>query len=230
MLQVADCSAPQTCNGTDCGAQTDDHRLQELLKMWQTKRQRGLEIRHQTGLLLNDQFGPPAKRQAHGGAVLKHYSACLGIAESELSRMRWFAQQFKSLEDLKAEHPDVSMRTQVKELLVSLRKRKGTDSGTKKVVARKGITPRRPRSVRKALRAIQTTSRLVEGIVMTPKDSNWKIVNGAVAELLKAVEHLLGVRYVPEPIATDEDSALSPTDPVRDIEHDVPADSELICA
>jgi hypothetical protein len=216
-------------NSASNGASTDDLRLQELKELWQTNRREALEVRHKSGLILNDQFGPPTMRQAHGPAVLKHYSACLGIAESELSRMRWFAHHFKSLADLNANHPEVSMWTQVKELLVSLRHRNDAGRHAKKAVVRKE-TARRPRSVSKAMKAIQATKRLVAGIELKPASADWKAVNGAVAEMLKAVGQSLGVHYVSESIAIAEEKLFLPTLPNRVIEPEVPAQDQLIYA
>ena len=102
--------------GDNAGNNAVDECLSELLKLWRQYERRGLEVRHKTGLSLNRKFGSPSVRQAYGTATLKRYSARLHVAESELSRMRWFAEQFGSLADLKAKHPKVKTWTQVKGL------------------------------------------------------------------------------------------------------------------
>jgi hypothetical protein len=197
------------------GGSTDDALLQELKALWQTHRRRGLEVRHETGLALNRKFGPPAVRQAYRREVLKHYSECLGISQSELSRMRGLAHHFPSLEDLKASHPDVTTWTEVKELLASLRQHNSDSPDVKKPATRKGAGRRSRRPIRQALRAIEAASRSAAVLQLERDGDDWEAVKGAVDKMLQAVGQMLGVAYRLEPIAVGEEKASSPVDIVR---------------
>jgi len=95
-------------------------RLGDIVKQWKNYHDVGLEIRHETGKLFNDHFGPPTKRLSRGAEILKEAAVQLQIAESEISRMRGFAHHFESVEDLKRNHPKVQTWTAVKELLPKL--------------------------------------------------------------------------------------------------------------
>jgi len=95
-------------------------KLTSLVKQWRAHNTKGLEIRHQTGLLLNAHFGPPTERQTRGEGVLNSAAEQLQTTVSELSRMRWFAVHFRSVEDLNDQHPRVKSWTSVKELLPKL--------------------------------------------------------------------------------------------------------------
>jgi len=97
-------------------------RVSELARQWNSYREEGLEIRHKTGKLLNDHFGSPdAVRQTYGEGTLKAAGKQLGLSESEISRMRWFAHRFVTLKDLEAASPKAKTWTAVKKLLPKLR-------------------------------------------------------------------------------------------------------------
>ena len=99
----------------------EDHQLiGQLTHLWGPYQRQGLEVRWETGALLNARLGPPTKRLAHGQRVLKTVAERLQIAECDLSRMRWFSHHFKSVEDLQEKHSEIRTWTQVKELLVTL--------------------------------------------------------------------------------------------------------------
>jgi len=115
--------------GTSTRATKDNELLGRLAELWASYQSRGLDVRLQTGVELNKRLGSPTGRQPHGQAILKKVGARLGISESELNRMRWFAHRFVGLADLKAKHPRVDSWTKVKELLVSLNPKK--DKGGK---------------------------------------------------------------------------------------------------
>lgn len=109
----------------------EDHQLiGQLTHLWGPYQKRGLEVRWKTGALLNKRLGLPTERLAHGQHVLKTVAKQLLIAECDLSRMRWFAHLFKSVEDLQEKHPEIRTWTQVKELLAKLnpRRSKGEQS------------------------------------------------------------------------------------------------------
>jgi len=96
------------------------NRLSELTVEWGSYHEKGLEIRHKTGKLLNDHYGPPTARQTYGEGVLKEVAGRLRVAESDLSRMRWLAHHFKSVDDLRERFPAATTWTAVKELLPTL--------------------------------------------------------------------------------------------------------------
>jgi hypothetical protein len=109
-------------------------RLGQLAEKWRTHHGAGLEIRHQTGKLLNDRFGPPTTRQTRGDEVMKTAARQLQTTESELSRMRWFAHLFGSLADLGGKYREATTWAAVKDLIPRLkpqgqRKVKETSNG-----------------------------------------------------------------------------------------------------
>src|SRR4051812_2946383 len=93
--------------GTPDPAREDRELLRRLAKLWKSHHVRDLGVRWKTGELLNRRLGPPTARLSHGRRVLKRAAERLQVAESDLSRMRWFAHLFKSAEDLQGSHPDV---------------------------------------------------------------------------------------------------------------------------
>jgi hypothetical protein len=86
-------------------------------RLWSTFNSRGLEVRYETGVLLNKIFGDPAARQVHGGKVLKRVAKELQISRSELTRMKQFACQFGSLAVFCEQHPDCGTWSAVKKIL-----------------------------------------------------------------------------------------------------------------
>jgi len=98
----------------------DVQMLSHLADLWKYYDRKGLDVRWQAGKVLNDRLGPPTERLEHGQRVLKKVGEELGIAESDLSRMRWFAHYFASVEDFETQHQGKHSWTQVKELLPSL--------------------------------------------------------------------------------------------------------------
>ena len=175
------------------GAQTDDSLLAELKKLWQDGHRSDVSLRHLTGAKLNTHFGPPTVRQSYGPATLKTHAENLGVAESDLSRMRWFAHHFKSVDDLRGGHPDVTTWTQVKVLLATLAKPKRAGKGTPDGDHKKPKADRPARRVIRALRAAR------EGVVrvgkLAPDHPDRKALNKAVEALLAVAETSLGFCY-----------------------------------
>jgi len=106
-------------------------RLKGLAKKWRLLEEDDLALRHETGQLLNERFGDPGNRQENGQEVLKKAAETLLLAQSELSRMRWFAHHFESVEDLKDQYPDSTTWSAVKELLPDLKPKQNTNGSTK---------------------------------------------------------------------------------------------------
>jgi hypothetical protein len=103
----------------DPGSALEDRLLiDRLVDLWKPHQKRGLEVRLETGRLLNQRLGLPTERLTYGQQILKTVAQKLDIAESDLNRMRWFSQTFESIEDLERKHPEVTTWTKVKDLLV----------------------------------------------------------------------------------------------------------------
>jgi hypothetical protein len=98
-------------------APEDNQLLRTLARLWRSHDKRDLGVRWKTGKLLNARLGNPTKRLTHGGKILKKAAKLLQMAESDLSRMRWFAFLFESIQDFDQKHPKVYSWTKVKELI-----------------------------------------------------------------------------------------------------------------
>ncbi len=168
----------------------DDALLQELTQMWEPHQRQGLEVRHRTGALLNAKFGDSGNRQKYGAATLKRYAATLGLAESELSRMRRFASTFGSVSDLQTQHPDVITWSQVKTVLA--KPRDPGEVASKRPAA--GITPKCTAS--SAIRAIRSLRKQVGGLELLPTDPAWKKLHKAVSDMIATASKCLGVAIV----------------------------------
>jgi hypothetical protein len=193
MIAQVELTTSQASTAADRGAHLDEFLLAELTQLWQAHHRRGLEVRHQTGVLLNNHFGQPTERQAYGEATLKHCSASLGVAESDLSRMRWFAHHFESVEDLSNKHPTVTTWTKVKELLASLRQPEAKPVSKVEEDEKKSLAERTVRPVIKAMRAIQKEARGVGQLAHGSDD--WRAMSEAVTKMLKTVGTCLGGHF-----------------------------------
>jgi hypothetical protein len=110
-------------NGANVGSVDGNYvkDLDSLAQDWAAHRGAGLELRHKTGKVLNDQFGVPGEtRQKRGDHTLKEAAEKLKTSQAEISRMRWLAHHFKSVEDLNDQHPNATTWTAVKEILSDL--------------------------------------------------------------------------------------------------------------
>jgi len=143
-MDKVDSLASLTNEPTSVGTQTtppgDRQLVNSLVKLWRRHEERGLELRWTTGQRLNVRLGLPTTRLAHGEEVLKKVAEQLQIAESELSRMRWFAHRFESVTTFREAHPEVRSWSKVKELLPSLMP---TARGAKAKSAAGGQSPER---------------------------------------------------------------------------------------
>jgi hypothetical protein len=144
------------------------HRLGQLAERWRSQHEADLELRHDTGAVLNTRIGPPTERQMRGAEVLKVAAKELGTTESELSRMRRFAHHFPLLNDLRVSHPDVATWTAVKELLPAL-KPKGQATGQAKKGAAKS-TKRKSRKATKLREIKQCLGKLATNLKKIPPD------------------------------------------------------------
>jgi hypothetical protein len=106
----------------------DKAQLDQLVALWRTHRRQGLEIRHQTGVFLNQRLGEPTVRQRYGGKVLKSVGKRLKISESELSRMRWLAHLATDLAGFQKKHPEIDSWMRFKRALPNLKPPKGDEA------------------------------------------------------------------------------------------------------
>src|SRR4051795_8430934 len=86
----------------------DEQLLEQLANLWKTFIKHDFQVRREVGALLNEKLGPPDKRLPHGTQTLKKAASRLEVAESDLSRFRWFAHRFSSVEDFQKQHPRVT--------------------------------------------------------------------------------------------------------------------------
>jgi len=98
-----------------------NHRFDPVVEEWRTHDGKDLTIRHKTGRLLNEFMGDPKSRAKRGEGVAEKAAQRLGITKSEISRMRWFAHFFTSLEGLKEGYPGATSWTAVKGLIPVLK-------------------------------------------------------------------------------------------------------------
>jgi len=197
-------------NGIETGGDNrvpkgDDRRLfGQLAKLWRDHRRRDLVTRHRTGVLLNEHLGPPTGGQPYGREVLRRVGQELGIAQSDLCRMRWFAHHFDSLAAFQQAHPEVYSWTGVKELLPGLKPREGGEAG--------GRTPNpSPPAVGGVSRSLAGIIKKLRGMGSIPEGSRGEAVRGMLRELIEVATGYLG-NETPSP-ASETDS--SPGDPAR---------------
>ena len=85
-------AAVQTAQAAPHGSASKDAQLLgKLAKLWASHQSRDLEVRLETGSLLNARLGEPTTRQRRGRSVLKQAAETLHVAVSELNRMRWLS-------------------------------------------------------------------------------------------------------------------------------------------
>jgi hypothetical protein len=111
------------------------------------------------GTLLNEKLGPPTERQPRGQQVIKQVAVQLRIAESDLSRMRWLAHRFTSIDELRQQHPEVGTWTQFKELLPDLQEREAPSQDVQS-----GSMPSAPRTtpMRQVRRPLVSLAKTIE--------------------------------------------------------------------
>lgn len=203
-MHVSSASETSVAGNGSADDNNDQVLLNELVPLWRDHHNRGLELRHKTGLGLIKRFGTPGERQEYGKATLRLYSEKLGVSESELSRMRRFAEHFKSFEDFKTQRPTVTTWTKVKVLLAELRHpavpvAEASDNQKKSVAER---------PVDQMIGAARAIQKHANNVGQLPLDSSdWKALNKAVRGMLKAVEANLGGHFTFTPTTMSGHSA-----------------------
>jgi hypothetical protein len=188
MGPILDVHPPDAITGVDLGLSRDDRTLLDrLAKLWRDRHASDLGTRHQTGVLLNRRLGPPTARQSRGQKVLKLVAQGLGLAESELNRMRWFAHLFADLADLRARHPEIDSWTRFKAMLPRLK----PDEGGR---ARKpAADPSRP-AVRGVVRALTTLASKFNRLDLRPDEPMRQALVAGLRELAEAAAGRLQIR------------------------------------
>jgi hypothetical protein len=125
-----------------------DQRFNPLAEQWQAQDKRGLEMRFALGVLLNEHIGPPTTRTKRGQGVVAKVSESLKTNKFEVSRVRNFANKFKSIADFVEQHPGVTTWSGVKGLLPRLKSQEegqgdGTKAGSGNEGAMKDPTPKK---------------------------------------------------------------------------------------
>jgi len=183
-----------------------DHKLvDQLVNLWRSDAERNLDTRHRTGKLLNQRLGSPTERQPQGQRVLKTAAERLGIAESDLNRMRWYTH-LVDVAGLRKQHPEIDTWTRFKEELTNLKAEYGF--GARKPAA----NPSRPAFGGFARSLKNLTSKLSE-LDSQPDDAERaRIVDAlrALAEVASSrltiiIEVAVGVKESNAVVITSED-------------------------
>jgi len=99
-----------------------ERELESLVQEWNSHHENDLEVRYKTGILLNQHLGNPATRNQRGAEVVKNAAERLGTTKSDISRVRWFAYLFSSIQDLGDKYPKAKSWTAVKGILPEARR------------------------------------------------------------------------------------------------------------
>jgi hypothetical protein len=162
-------------------------QLDRLVALWKSDAERGLQVRHRTGRVLNRQLGPPTKRKARGRRVLEMYGKELGIAPSDLNRMGWFAHLFPGYSDFRAKHPEIDSWTKFKTALPSLKPAEGGQ-------ARKPVAnPSRP-AFGGVARSLASLTAKLNGLGNRPVGAERDRLVSALRELAEAATRRLKIR------------------------------------
>jgi hypothetical protein len=192
-------------NGTEGGHRAstgDDEPLySQLAELWQGHHRKDLETRHRTGVLLNKRLGLPGEAQAYGQEVLKRVGKECRIAQSDLSRMRWFARLFDNLEGFQQAHPGVNSWTDVKELLPDLKPRKGGETGGQTATLSRTTTGGVTRSLTGLIKKLR-------GMESIPKGGPGKALRGKLRELIEVARRCLADRASSPASETDSSPGL----------------------
>jgi hypothetical protein len=140
----------------------EDVLLNTLASLWQAHQDHGLSTRHMIGELLNRRYDPPTEKQARGKYIMTLAANRLHISIPDLSRMRWLAFLFKSVEDLKAKHPDVTTWTKFKERLPALKQQAGLAADSVHEQAAPAAAKKQGGAARKVVRSLKRLTDMVK--------------------------------------------------------------------
>ena len=187
-------------------------RLDKLALQWNGSREKDLDLRYQTGALLNKRLGSPENRQKRDAGVLNQAAKQLQIVLSEISRMRHFAFEFKSLQDLKEKHPEVKTWTAVKELLPTVKPHGGHLKFQQPASAAETPKRRKPKApkfggLKQALRNLSSQVRKAPKALT---DAQKKDLVEKFRELAKVVEDCLQIKVSVNQVSAEETSSAAP--------------------
>jgi hypothetical protein len=178
-----------TTKDDDRATPTKDRKLVDrLVNLWRSNAERDLGTRHETGRLLNKRLGSPDRRQLHARRVLKMVAGEVGIAESDLNRMRWYAHLLGTTA-VRRDHPEITSWTRFKEELTSLKAEYGF--GARKPSA----SPSRPAFGGFARSLANLTSKLI-GLDSRPDDAERAKLVVGLRELAEAASSRLMIKVV----------------------------------
>jgi hypothetical protein len=178
-----------TTKDDDRASQAKDRKLVDrLVNLWKSHAERDLETRHQTGRLLNERLGSPDRRQPHARRVLKMVAGEVGIAESDLNRMRWYAHLVDATA-LRQDHPEITSWTRFKEKLTSLKAEYGFGA------SKPSASPSRPAFGGFARSLANLTSKL-NGLDIRPAGAERQKLVDALRELAEAASSRLMINVV----------------------------------
>jgi hypothetical protein len=88
--------------------------VSSLRSLWEPHHKKGLQVRHETGKLLNARLGNPGDRQEYGAGTCEKVADQMKMCVSELSRMRAFAFRYPDLDDFQTQNPKYNTWTKLK--------------------------------------------------------------------------------------------------------------------
>lgn len=188
-------------------ASEDSLLIGRLADLWAAHEARDLGLRWETGSLINRRLGPPTKRSPYGKRLLKQAADRLQIAESDISRMRWFAYAFKSVSDFQAKNPGIGNSwTKVKELLPSLiAAARGKEGKSSVALNGNGDKPsggerQDTAAVAGVLRSLHTATERLRKNGFRLSEAKKAQLREMIQKLVEAVSDRLSIRLVIEPV------------------------------
>jgi len=177
-------------NGTDNNDQAitaeDRKLLDQLAELWRSHAVRDLGTRHETGRMLNERYGPPSESQPQGRQVMKRASEELGIAMSDISRMRAFAFHFADLAALQRSHPEATNWTRLKEVLPKLTPDEGAEA------RQPAEGPSRP-AIRGVARSITSLTAKLSRVETPPVGAERTTIMNELHEMAEAASRFLKI-------------------------------------
>jgi len=170
---------------------TDDQLLSELEALWNRRNEKDLEMRLQMGLRLNTHLdiGAPTVRKSYGARVLVRAAERLNLTKGELSRLRWFAHRFGSLDEFQSRHPEASTWSRVKVILAQLASEGKPEKAKPAAIQTKvsGVS-------RKTSSALKTATSLLRQLGTCPEGKERKKLLEGLQALVEAANGCLPVR------------------------------------
>jgi len=166
----------------------DQKLVDRLVSLWRSNVERDLGTRYQMGRLLNERMGAPTRRQSHGRRALKTAAKRLGLAESDLNRMRWYSH-LVDVTALRQDHPEIDSWTRFKEGLKGLKAEYGF--GARKPAG----NPSRP-ALRGVVRSCTNLASMLDGLDFQPGDAERKDFVDAFQKVAEAASRRLKISVV----------------------------------